>query len=76
MSNTSTRKTSLDNEASRSVGRSSNGGRTGSNDRPIKLKITNKSKKTDKNILAANIGPDGKNQKIIAQIQRMRTEGR
>ena len=50
----STRKQSLDNEASQSVGRSSNGGGTGSNDRVLKLKI-NKSKgpKLDKNILGA-----------------------
>jgi len=67
MSNSSTRKTSLENEASRSVGRSSNGGRTGSNDRVLKLKI-NKSKKIDKNVLGGNVGPDGKNQKIVAQI--------
>lgn len=56
----------MDNEASRSVGRSSNGGRTGSNDRVLKLKI-NKSKKNDKGIIGVNAG-DGKNQKIIAQI--------
>jgi hypothetical protein len=35
------RKGSLDNE-NRSVGRSSNGGRTGSNDRVLKLKINKK----------------------------------
>jgi hypothetical protein len=50
MSHQTTRKASLDNEANRSVGRSSNGGRNGSNDRVLKLKI-NKSKgqRTNKN---------------------------
>jgi len=65
----STRKQSLDNEASQSVGRSSNGGGTGSNERVLKLKI-NKSKgsKLEKNILGASGQDASKNQKIIAQI--------
>jgi len=44
MSNQSTRKASVDNDTSKSVDRSSsNGGRTGSNERVLKLKI-NKNK--------------------------------
>lgn len=43
--NSHQRKRSVDNEASRSVGRSSNGTRNGSGDRVLKLKINkNKSK--------------------------------
>ena len=71
MSHQTTRKASLDNEANRSVGRSSNGGRTGSNDRVLKLKI-NKSKgqRADKSTSGGQ-----NNQKMIATIQRMRQGG-
>lgn len=62
MSNQSTRKASID-DANRSFGRSSNGGRTTSGDRVLKLKI-NSSK-----------GQKDKNQKIIANIQRIRQGG-
>jgi hypothetical protein len=76
MSNQTTRKTSLDNDQSRSVGRSSNGCRTGSNDRVLKIKI-NKSKVVNKEKPALNgATKEVKNQKIIDQIQRMRMEGR
>jgi hypothetical protein len=64
------RKTSIDNDGNRSLGRSSNGGRNGSNERVLKLKIS-KSKGTDKNPFQQP-NPDPKNQKIIATIQRMR----
>ena len=62
MSNQSTRKASVDNETSKSVDRSSNGGRTGSNERVLKLKI-NKNKtgiKTQDTGIVQN-NKDGKN---------------
>jgi hypothetical protein len=43
LSNGSRKTGAIDSDATRSVGRSSNGGRTGSNDRVLKLKI-NKTK--------------------------------
>jgi hypothetical protein len=62
MSNQSTRKASVDNDTSKSVDRSSNGGRTGSNERVLKLKINkNKTgiKTQDKGLVSNN--KDGKN---------------
>ena len=57
MSNESMRKTSLD--GTRSLGRSSNGTRTGSNERVLKLKINKSSKQH---------APSDKDKKIIATI--------
>jgi hypothetical protein len=73
------RKGSLDNE-NRSVGRSSNGGRTGSNDRVLKLKINKKgggaALKQSSQSGNQQANPDAqKKNKIIATIQRIRQGG-